>query len=276
MPRRPAAEACRPRRRSRPSTTWATPGRCSTAPGRLELMQETMDSVMAADAAVVVCEPDPAKAPMLAPLLRFLDEQQIPPPPVRQQDRGDRAAGARPSGGAAGPFRPAAGAAPGTDPRGRGGDRLCRPGLRTRLCLPSRPAVGPRQPAGQRRRARAGGPARDAGGAGRLRRRAAGATARGRPAGERRRLPPDRRRPGRRPDRAGDAGRRRARPRRAPAVEGAAPRRAGRRPHRGAARRGRGGLRQRPGGDRLPHLPCAARRQAEPCARLARHRQGTG
>jgi len=47
-------------------------------PGSLELMQETMDSVMAADAAVVVCEPDPAKAPMLAPLLRFLDEQQIP------------------------------------------------------------------------------------------------------------------------------------------------------------------------------------------------------
>ncbi len=47
-------------------------------PGSVELSQETRHALMVADSAVVVCEPEPAKALMLAPLLKFLDDRKIP------------------------------------------------------------------------------------------------------------------------------------------------------------------------------------------------------
>ncbi|MGH6946801.1 MAG: GTP-binding protein, partial [Kiloniellales bacterium] len=47
-------------------------------PGSIELAQDARVSLMAADIAVVVAEPDPVKAANLAPLLRFLDTYQIP------------------------------------------------------------------------------------------------------------------------------------------------------------------------------------------------------
>lgn len=47
-------------------------------PGSVELAQESMSALMVADIAIVVAEPDPARAVTLAPLLRFLDERRIP------------------------------------------------------------------------------------------------------------------------------------------------------------------------------------------------------
>jgi elongation factor G len=47
-------------------------------PGSVEFQQDAYNTLMAVDAAVVVCEPDPARAVMVAPLLKFLDERKIP------------------------------------------------------------------------------------------------------------------------------------------------------------------------------------------------------
>jgi elongation factor G len=47
-------------------------------PGSVELLQETYNALMAADTAVVVCEPVPERAVTLAPLLQFLDARDIP------------------------------------------------------------------------------------------------------------------------------------------------------------------------------------------------------
>ena len=47
-------------------------------PGSVELAQEARNALMVVDAAVVVCEPDPAKALVLGPLFRFLDLHGIP------------------------------------------------------------------------------------------------------------------------------------------------------------------------------------------------------
>ncbi|MFZ5791621.1 MAG: elongation factor G [Pseudomonadota bacterium] len=47
-------------------------------PGSVELAQEAQQALMVADAAVVVCEPEPAKALTLAPLLKFLDDRKVP------------------------------------------------------------------------------------------------------------------------------------------------------------------------------------------------------
>jgi elongation factor G len=47
-------------------------------PGSVELSLETQNALMVADAAVVVCEPETAKAMTLAPLFKFLDDRRIP------------------------------------------------------------------------------------------------------------------------------------------------------------------------------------------------------
>ncbi|MEX0759690.1 MAG: elongation factor G [Tistlia sp.] len=47
-------------------------------PGSVELGQEAMNALMAADVAVVVAEPEPDKAVALTPILKFLDDWQIP------------------------------------------------------------------------------------------------------------------------------------------------------------------------------------------------------
>ena len=47
-------------------------------PGSVEFSQETMNALMVVDAAVVVVEADPARAPMAWPILKFLDDHDIP------------------------------------------------------------------------------------------------------------------------------------------------------------------------------------------------------
>ena len=47
-------------------------------PGSIEFQQETMNALVGADAAVVVAEPDPAKAAILQPLLKRLSDLSIP------------------------------------------------------------------------------------------------------------------------------------------------------------------------------------------------------
>ncbi len=47
-------------------------------PGSIELIQEVFNALMVVDAAVVVCEPNAAKALTLARLLKFLADQKIP------------------------------------------------------------------------------------------------------------------------------------------------------------------------------------------------------
>ena len=47
-------------------------------PGSVEFQQDSYNVLAVADAAIVVCEPDPARAVMVAPLLKFLDERRIP------------------------------------------------------------------------------------------------------------------------------------------------------------------------------------------------------
>ncbi|HJU84592.1 MAG TPA: elongation factor G [Holophagaceae bacterium] len=47
-------------------------------PGSVEFGSDTLAALMVADVAVVVCEPDPGKAAVAAPILRFLDEKRIP------------------------------------------------------------------------------------------------------------------------------------------------------------------------------------------------------
>ena len=47
-------------------------------PGSVEFSQEGAHALMAADIAVVVCDPDPNRALMVAPTLKFLDDHQVP------------------------------------------------------------------------------------------------------------------------------------------------------------------------------------------------------
>jgi elongation factor G len=47
-------------------------------PGSVELMQETLGALMVCDVALVVCEADPAKALTVGPVLRLLDEYDVP------------------------------------------------------------------------------------------------------------------------------------------------------------------------------------------------------
>ena len=47
-------------------------------PGSIEFAIEAQNALIGADAALVVCEPDPARVLMLAPIFRFLDDHDIP------------------------------------------------------------------------------------------------------------------------------------------------------------------------------------------------------
>ena len=47
-------------------------------PGSIEFCQETYNALIGVDAAVIVCEPDAARAMTLAPLFQFLDDWEIP------------------------------------------------------------------------------------------------------------------------------------------------------------------------------------------------------
>lgn len=47
-------------------------------PGSVEFMQDTYNALMVADIAVVVVDPEPERAAMLTPVLKFLDSREIP------------------------------------------------------------------------------------------------------------------------------------------------------------------------------------------------------
>ncbi len=47
-------------------------------PGSIEFLQDTRHALMVADIAVVVCDPDPARAVMAGPFLKFLEDNGIP------------------------------------------------------------------------------------------------------------------------------------------------------------------------------------------------------
>ncbi len=47
-------------------------------PGSIELVQETFNALMAADAAIVVCESEIERAMTVAPILKFLEDHEIP------------------------------------------------------------------------------------------------------------------------------------------------------------------------------------------------------
>ncbi|HBK08103.1 MAG TPA: elongation factor G [Acetobacteraceae bacterium] len=73
--------------RNRPMTTEIRLGHCSylgdswtimDCPGSIEFSFQTCSALAMADIAVVVCEPSPAKAAMVAPLLKTLKDQGVP------------------------------------------------------------------------------------------------------------------------------------------------------------------------------------------------------
>jgi elongation factor G len=47
-------------------------------PGSVELSQDMYGAALVADTVVIVCEPDPAKAIAISPILKFLDDRKIP------------------------------------------------------------------------------------------------------------------------------------------------------------------------------------------------------
>ncbi|SBW03585.1 Elongation factor G-like protein [uncultured Alphaproteobacteria bacterium] len=47
-------------------------------PGSVEFLQDTRHALMVCDIAVVVCDPDPTRAVMVSPYLKFLDDHEIP------------------------------------------------------------------------------------------------------------------------------------------------------------------------------------------------------
>ncbi|MCE1229510.1 MAG: elongation factor G [Firmicutes bacterium] len=49
-----------------------------SCPGSVEFLQEMTGALMVADAAIVVVEPDPNRAMMAAPILKFLDDHKVP------------------------------------------------------------------------------------------------------------------------------------------------------------------------------------------------------
>ena len=61
-----------------PTTFLDDPWTFLDCPGSVELAHETQGALLAADVAVVVCEPEPERALTLSPLLKFLDVHQIP------------------------------------------------------------------------------------------------------------------------------------------------------------------------------------------------------
>lgn len=51
---------------------------CLDCPGSVEFLQESFDALVGVDAAVIVCEAEPAKALALRPLFHYLETNDIP------------------------------------------------------------------------------------------------------------------------------------------------------------------------------------------------------
>ena len=221
--------------RNRPATTEVRLGHCTylgdawsvlDCPGSIEFAYETSCALAMVDLAVVVCEPAPARALTVAPLLKLLADEGVPH--MLFINKIDTLEGSVRDTLAAlqGLCRIAAGAAAGADHRWRDGQRLCRCGERARVSLSQGPALGADADSVRAAGRRAGGTEQAGRGAGGSRRRAAGEGAGGRQADHRGDLQRPAQGPrGRRGDRgaAGFGGERR---RRAAAVEGAAARHA--------------------------------------------------
>ena len=245
-------------------------------PGSVEFIHDMRFVLPVCDAAVVVCEADSRKTPALQVILRELEELGVPR--IVFLNKVDLAGGQRARGArdAAARFARAAAAATDADLRERRRHRLRRSRARARVRLSRVGALRGGGDAGRPRRRREAGALQHARAARRLRRRADGAAHQRHRAAARPRVRRSRQRIARRPcraaaDRLGDR-----RPRRDPAVEGAAPRGAGRRPDpRPARRRGRRPC-ACPGAAHRPHRP---RRQAVAGAGAARRvsrRRGGG
>ena len=58
--------------------TWKTGGPFSDCPGSIEFQQDSLNALRIADAAIIVVEAEPARAIMVAPLLRALDQHGVP------------------------------------------------------------------------------------------------------------------------------------------------------------------------------------------------------
>ncbi|MBF0249757.1 MAG: elongation factor G [Alphaproteobacteria bacterium] len=76
-----------PEARQRQMSTELNVGHCDylgdswsilDCPGSVELLQESLNALMVADAVVVVCEGDPSKALTVGPVLRMLDDHDVP------------------------------------------------------------------------------------------------------------------------------------------------------------------------------------------------------
>lgn len=63
---------------SSPPNIWARISPFSISPGSIEFLADTLNVLPAIDAAVVVCEPEPAKVQMLQPYLKALTDAKIP------------------------------------------------------------------------------------------------------------------------------------------------------------------------------------------------------
>ena len=61
-----------------PPNIWARISRFLDCPGSIEFLADTLNVLPAIDAAVVVCEPEPAKVQMLQPFLKALSDAKIP------------------------------------------------------------------------------------------------------------------------------------------------------------------------------------------------------
>ena len=130
---------CRPRSTSPRATYLGDPWTFLDCPGSVELAWEAQNALLAADVAVVVCEPEVERALTLGPLFKFLDDHQIPHMVFINKMDTAAARVARRAGGAARRLAAAAGAAPGADARRRGrGHRLCRSRQRARLPIQAR------------------------------------------------------------------------------------------------------------------------------------------
>ena len=97
-------------------------------PGSIEFLQDTLNVLPGVDAAVVVCEPEPAKLQMLQPYLKRLSDLRIPH--FLFVNKIDKASGSLRASAddAAGRERHAASAAPDSDLGEQCGDGLCRSG----------------------------------------------------------------------------------------------------------------------------------------------------
>ncbi len=106
-------------------------------PGSVGFVADGARALAIADVAIVVVDPDPARAPLVAPALRALDELGIPAPHLRQPHRPGPRPRARFVVGAPADERLPADRPPDSDLGWRKNLRLCRSGARAGVQIPA-------------------------------------------------------------------------------------------------------------------------------------------